>query len=255
MLRITVPLALTITATLAFFFSKQTSTDVAVTNKGKEEMSIIDIARQKKEEKIEHILTCNTNTSNSMKINELTKQEIKEVKEIKEIKPNFRFPAWEQIEEADIQHLFQLARKKIPDFPPPPNNKVIIQLAQETKGGRESKGEACCRTTMEQLFPGGQWRKARPSWCKNPETGRNLELDVFSEELGIAVEYNGQQHYVNDNFFHQAGGDYNKQKKRDEMKVEMCDRQGVYLLIVPYWIPNDQIPKYIYCQMLQDALK
>ena len=107
-----------------------------------------------------------------------------------------------------------------------------------------SKGEKICREIIEEIY-GKPFPSCRPHFLKNPETKRNLELDCYNDELKIAVEYNGIQHYKWPNFTNQSQEDFVKQIRRDKFKVEMCDVNGVYLITVPYNVPHDQIKQYI----------
>lgn len=107
---------------------------------------------------------------------------------------------------------------------------------------RCSKGEQKCRETLERLF-GKQFPTKRPSFLRNPETGRNLELDCYNEDLELAVEYNGKQHYEYPNSFHKSKHEFIKQVRRDRYKMKMCDKNGVFLIVVPYYVKN--IESYI----------
>lgn len=114
-----------------------------------------------------------------------------------------------------------------------------------------SKGEKICAQTLMTLFD-VPFITVRPDWLKNPETGRNLELDCYNEQLRLAVEYNGQQHY-------QAGiyGDKAKlksQQLRDRLKQTLCATNGILLIIVPYTIKHRDIPKYI-CQNIPQPFR
>ena len=65
---------------------------------------------------------------------------------------------------------------------------------------KDSRGEIECRKVMESLF-GKPFLKTRPKFLFNSVTTENLELDMFNQELMLAVEYNGQQHYKYTPFF------------------------------------------------------
>lgn len=108
----------------------------------------------------------------------------------------------------------------------------------------ESKGERECRRVMEMLY-NKQFPKVRPQFLRNPETGYLLELDCYCEELKLAVEYNGSQHYIWPNYTNQSHENFIKQRRRDQLKVDLCDLNGVYLISVPYNVPLDQIQDYI----------
>lgn len=107
-----------------------------------------------------------------------------------------------------------------------------------------SKGERMCCQTMERIY-GVPFSTIRPKWLSNPETKRNLELDCYNDDLKIAVEYNGAQHYKWPNFTNQTYEQFINQIRRDKLKFELCDKNGVYLIVVPYNIPHDKISPYI----------
>ena len=65
---------------------------------------------------------------------------------------------------------------------------------------------------------------------------RSLELDGYCKELGLAFEYQGEQHYNPQNFFHRGkSGSFRRLVERDELKVRLCEKAGVRLLVVPYF--------------------
>jgi len=72
-----------------------------------------------------------------------------------------------------------------------------------------------------------------------------MELDGYNQDLKIAIEYNGKQHYVFPNGFHKTIEEFEKQKERDLLKLDLCDKNGVYLITVPYTIELKFISKYI----------
>lgn len=109
---------------------------------------------------------------------------------------------------------------------------------------KRSKGEAICCQVMEEIF-GLPFRTVRPDFLKNPETGHNLEIDCYNNNLQIGVEYNGIQHYVYPNPFHRTYEEFIKGVRRDTYKLEACDIAGVYLITVPYDIPPHMIKDYI----------
>eukprot|EP01127_Copromyxa_protea_P022880 TRINITY_DN842_c0_g1_i1.p1 TRINITY_DN842_c0_g1~~TRINITY_DN842_c0_g1_i1.p1 ORF type:complete len:410 (+),score=60.80 TRINITY_DN842_c0_g1_i1:172-1230(+) len=64
---------------------------------------------------------------------------------------------------------------------------------------------------------------------------RNIELDIWFQNLNLAVEYQGEQHYHD---FAKAFGDSNSQPKyatRDHQKKSKCAERGIKLFVVPYW--------------------
>ena len=114
----------------------------------------------------------------------------------------------------------------------------------EKKTVKESKGESICRKVFEYHY-GVSFPTIRPDFLINPETGSNIELDGYNEELKLAFEYNGIQHYVYPNKFHKNYDEFEQQIRRDIYKKEACKRSGVYLLVIPYEVPEYDIPKFI----------
>jgi hypothetical protein len=108
-----------------------------------------------------------------------------------------------------------------------------------------SKGEKICCKAMEYMF-NSSFNSVRPSFLKNPETGRNLEIDCYNEELKIAVEYNGIQHYKWPNFTGQSKEDFIRQLERDKMKKQVCKQKGIFLITVPYTVKHEDIPSYLH---------
>jgi hypothetical protein len=113
------------------------------------------------------------------------------------------------------------------------------------KSKTESKGEIQCKKVAEKLF-NRPFKKIRPDFLKSELTGKNLELDIYNEELKLAIEYDGIQHYKYSPFFHKNGqSDFEKQKQRDLFKEQKCIEHGIKLIRVPYLIKNDEIEGYI----------
>lgn len=124
------------------------------------------------------------------------------------------------------------------------NNVCVNDTKVKKKGKFISRGERLCCETLEKLY-GVKFTSVRPNWLKNPETGVNLELDCYNDELKLAVEYNGKQHYKWPNFTGQTHEQFINQLRRDKLKLELCDLNNVYLITVPFTVKHDDIPQYI----------
>lgn len=107
-----------------------------------------------------------------------------------------------------------------------------------------SKGEVLCKDYLEKRFR-LPFIKCRPSFLYNEVTGENLELDMYNPDLKLAVEYNGRQHYEFVPFFHQTRDKFQTQKYRDRMKQELCHKHQIFLIVVPFTVPDEQIGTYI----------
>ncbi len=117
---------------------------------------------------------------------------------------------------------------------------------KENKIRGDSKGETECRRVLQKIFK-RPFLKARPNFLNNPVTGNqfNLELDCYEHNLKLAVEYNGQQHYQYNKFFHRNREHFLNQKYRDDMKRRICKEMGITLIEVPYTVKIDHIEKYL----------
>ena len=109
-----------------------------------------------------------------------------------------------------------------------------------------SKGEEECRKSLQMLF-NKPFYSARPSFLQNPVTGGNfnLELDCWDEDIRLAVEYNGIQHYKYIPYFHKNYEAFLNQKYRDDMKRRICIDNQIILIEVPYTIKIDDIYDYL----------
>lgn len=120
----------------------------------------------------------------------------------------------------------------------------VTLIDKPRKNTNCSIGERICREVMEDIYQ-KPFPCVRPGFLKNPETNRNLELDCYNEELKIAVEYNGIQHYKWPNFTGHTKEAFIKQLRRDKYKIETCNHQGVYLINVPYNIAHNDIKAFL----------
>ena len=108
----------------------------------------------------------------------------------------------------------------------------------ETRPENCSQGEWECHRVVKELLPRYTFIKVRPNFLKNPETKHNLELDLYCEQLNLAIEYNGSQHYEYSHRFHRSEQDLIQQQKRDKLKVKLCRQHGVKLIVVSYKVTN-----------------
>lgn len=134
-------------------------------------------------------------------------------------------------------------------------NYTIIEQQQQDNTRKpffkgDSKGEIECRRVLEKMF-NKPFNKARPDFLNNPVTGGNfnLELDCFNDELGLAVEYNGVQHYKFVPFFHKNKEAFLNQKYRDDMKRRICKEYNIKLIEVPHTVKVDDIEYFLKNEM------
>lgn len=105
-------------------------------------------------------------------------------------------------------------------------------------------GEEYSRYAMQHLFD-CEFKKQRPAWLTN-EKGNRLELDGFNENEAVAFEFNGLQHYEEVDYFFKSKKDFEKRLVDDEIKKKKCEEKGICLVIIPYDIEMEKIPKFIF---------
>jgi very-short-patch-repair endonuclease len=81
---------------------------------------------------------------------------------------------------------------------------------------------------IDQCFP--VYKKTFEYYVKYE--GEQLFFDFVIDELNIAIEVQGKQHYEFVPFFHRDSYYYYKQNKRDRLKKEWAEENGFYLVIV-----------------------
>ncbi len=96
--------------------------------------------------------------------------------------------------------------------------------------GKKSKGELQCKEVLEEYF-GKPFMTYRPNFIKDK---RNLELDLFNPQLGIACEYHGKQHYQYPSRFIKKKKLFVAQLRRDLYKLYLCKNLGIYVIVVPF---------------------
>lgn len=103
---------------------------------------------------------------------------------------------------------------------------------RSSKPRRKNISENKCRCIIESIYH-LPFPSCRPNFLKNPETKRNLELDMYNEQLKLAFEYQGKQHYQKVTYF-QDTIDFKKQVQRDSFKKRRCEELGIKLICIPY---------------------
>lgn len=97
------------------------------------------------------------------------------------------------------------------------------------------KNEQVCRETFETLTQ-KNFAKCKPKWLQG------LELDGYCEELGIAFEYQGEQHYEIVAHWHKNGEeDLKAQQARDAKKEHLCDENWITLIVIPCTVKNKRV--------------
>jgi hypothetical protein len=107
--------------------------------------------------------------------------------------------------------------------------------------------ERICRSFFEQLF-NKEFPKAKPKWLYKKK-GDPKELDGFNEELGMAFEHHGIQHYEFTKHYHKNKKDFERQLKRDKIMQLRCEEANVLLIEVP------EINRYLKIEDIKEFIK
>jgi hypothetical protein len=118
-----------------------------------------------------------------------------------------------------------------------------VQQGQWCPSCSKSRTEKLCREYIEKKF-NRKFLSCKPSFLIN-ESGHLLELDMYNEELSLAFEYNGIQHYKFIPLWHKTHDKFEAQKQRDFIKKELCRIFEIRLIIIPYTV-NCYDPQKLY---------
>jgi hypothetical protein len=128
-------------------------------------------------------------------------------------------------------------------------NQIIngkVETKNLNKKSKVSSGEQKCKEFLEFVFE-KPFIKVRPEFLKNPITNSHLELDCYNEDLKLAVEYNGKQHYEFNKMMHNNQKvNFHNQQYRDYIKQDLCKKNNINLIIVPYQVSIEDIPNFLY---------
>lgn len=111
---------------------------------------------------------------------------------------------------------------------------------------KRNKAETKCREVFESYF-NKEFKMVWPDWLIGPK-GWPLQLDGYNEELKIAFEYNGKQHYKPTIFLKDTEA-IKYQQECDALKIKICQEKGITLVIVPYTISIPKFKEYIINQL------
>ena len=108
------------------------------------------------------------------------------------------------------------------------------------------------RVVMSALFA-CDFPKKRPAWLVN-DRNKKMELDGYNENLKIAFEYHGIQHFKVGHFT-KSSSQLSLRIKDDSKKEELCRLHNVNLFVIPYTIDSKDFEKEIRLLALNFGLK
>lgn len=136
------------------------------------------------------------------------------------------------------------------DYP----EEIETSPVEKTPSKKKYVHEEMCREILESIY-NVPFKKCKPPFLKSPKTGRLLEFDGYNEDLKIAFEYNGHQHYEYPNTYHRSEEQFRRQLYNDRIKREICDRLGIYLITIPYHIKDKDLRLFIISRLPRDQLE
>ncbi len=107
----------------------------------------------------------------------------------------------------------------------------------------QGRFERICRGFFEEMFQ-NEFSKEKPNWLVNLR-GNQIELDGYNENLGLAFEAQGEQHYYLVPHFHKTLEDFEQRIEDDLKKLELCKQNNVILIQIPHYVHPNNIQRYI----------
>lgn len=144
--------------------------------------------------------------------------------------------------------------------PPPPMsstriNEVPRAMSPPAKGGHPKLRQNECKRILEKIYNKPFQSDVHPPFLKNPQNKTGvLELDCYNEELKIALEHQGEQHYIYPNRWHKDEAAFEKGLQYDRFKKEVCENNDIWLIIVPYHVPFNKLEEYIWGQLPDETI-
>jgi hypothetical protein len=105
-----------------------------------------------------------------------------------------------------------------------------------------SKMELFVRELCEKMFK-CKFSKVRPSWLIGVNRSP-LEFDLYNENLRLAFEIQGEQHYKHIPYMH-TKEKFESQQKNDTLKRKLCKQHDITLIEIKYDIKECDVEDYI----------
>jgi len=130
--------------------------------------------------------------------------------------------------------------------------KEIKALTSKYEQPHRSKGEEKLLSILQTILP---FHK-----IIEQHTVEGKRYDFYIPKLNLAIEYNGIQHYKQNDLFHgkNFAGIYNLESelKNDILKVDIANKNGFTVLAIPYNIPlNEQTVKELLYAHIINAME
>lgn len=94
-----------------------------------------------------------------------------------------------------------------------------------------------------QVITGDKFPTILPDWLT--DNGKRMELDGYSEDLGLAFEAQGPHHTRFSKKYYKSKDDYLDTIRKDKLKRRLAEEAGVGLIIIDYKVPKYLLDRYI----------
>jgi len=88
------------------------------------------------------------------------------------------------------------------------------------------------------------------SWLIDDKNKNQLELDGYNDELKVAFEYQGEQHYKLTYYNQIDTVKLREIQRKDVLKIKLCNENGVKLIIVSCDMPPSKYNEYLTAESL-----
>lgn len=116
-----------------------------------------------------------------------------------------------------------------------------------TRCSHKNSGKEICRIHFEYLFA-KPFPAVKPLWLKNSK-GNLMELDGYNDELKMAFEYSGKEHYQFMQQYHKSMDQLEERIENEKLKYELCRQQNITVIEVPHSIPFKKLKEYLLNQI------
>ncbi len=106
------------------------------------------------------------------------------------------------------------------------HNKDISSYRRSVGDNSKSTGQRTLAEILEIIWPNICIYEEMPCF------GTQLKIDLYIPSLGIAFEFDGEQHSKYTPFFHGSRYNYIRAKNRDESKEQWCKNNNITLIRV-----------------------
>ena len=110
--------------------------------------------------------------------------------------------------------------------------KYIVRKDDKTV---KSKYHMAARELLAEMFKGYTvLEEVKLPGSRCPSKKSALFLDFFVPSLSLGIEVHGQQHYEFCKFFHKTKAGFLTAQKRDFIKEDWCELNGIELIVLKY---------------------